>query len=181
MGKEEIEKRAKEVMKILGKDKNFSEDFKIELFGNRYVLLSTTYFPYECMKDMEELFGGVGDFVLYRGGKRVGKKLVKEYNEYVKDKLLSIYDVLSAVGWYFGWALGEYIKEGENFRMILYDSFEAESYLKNEGESDKPVCHFMRGVLTGIVEEAEGEKYEGKELKCMAQGYNYCEFLIEKV
>lgn len=181
MGKEEIEKRAKEVMKILGKDKNFSEDFKIELFGNRYVLLSTTYFPYECMKDMEELFGGVGDFVLYRGGKRVGKKLVKEYNEYVKDKSLSIYDVLSAVGWYFGWALGEYIKEGKNFRMILYDSFEAESYLKNEGKSDKPVCHFMRGVLTGIVEEAEGEKYEGKELKCMAQGYNYCEFLIEKV
>ncbi len=77
--------------------------------------------------------------------------------------------------------MGERIKEGENHRMILYDSFEAESYIKNEGKSDKPVCHFMRGVLAGIVEEAEESKYEGKELKCMAQGYNYCEFLIEKV
>ena len=56
------------------------------------------------------------------------KKLVNEYNEYVKDKFISIYDILSAVGW----TIGEYIKEGENYRMILYDSFEAESYLKNE-------------------------------------------------
>ena len=60
-------------MEILGKDKNFSDDFKIELFRNRYVLLSTTYFPYECMKNMEELFGRVDNFVFYRGGKRVEK------------------------------------------------------------------------------------------------------------
>ncbi len=181
MEKKDIEERAKKIMKMLGKDKNFSEDFKIELFEKRYVLLSTTYFPYECMKDVEELFGSVGDFVLYRGGKRVGKRLVRDYKKYVVDKSLSIYDVLSAVGWYFGWTLGEAIREGENFRMILYDSFEAESYLKNEGKGDKPVCHFMRGVLTGIVEESEGGKYEGEETKCMAQGYDHCEFIIKKM
>lgn len=181
MKEEEIESKAKKTLAKLGKDgRCCSENLKIEFYGKRYVLLSTRYFPYELKKDMEELFGGVGDFVLYRGGKRIGKRLVREYANSIKDKDLSMYDVLSAVGWYFGWATGEAFKDGENYRMVLYDSFEADSYIENEGKGDKPVCHFMRGVLTGIVEEAEGAKYEGEEVKCRAQGYEYCEFLIEK-
>ncbi len=181
MNKDEIEEKAKEVLKKLGKDGRCGSDsLKIEFFGKRYVLLSTQYFPYEFKKDMEELFGSVGDFVLYRGGKRIGKRLVKVYRENMKDDSLTMYDVLAAVGWYFGWAIGKSIKDGDNYRMILYDSFEADSYLKNEGVGEEPVCHFMRGVLTGIVEETEGASYEGKEVKCKAQGYEYCEFLIEK-
>ena len=180
MKKEEIERRAKETLKKLGKNgRCCSENLQIELYGNRYVLLSTRYFPYELKKDMEELFGGVGDFVLYRGGKRIGKRLVREYANSVNDDI-SMYDVLAAVGWYFGWAIGDSFKKGDNYRTILYDSFEADSYIENEGKGDKPVCHFMRGVLTGIVEEIEKSKYEGKEVKCKAQGYEYCEFLIER-
>ena len=41
-----------------------------------------------------------------------------------------------------------------------------------------PVCHFVRGVMTGAAEEAWGMKCESLELYCEGKGDNYCEVVI---
>ncbi len=179
--KEELQDKIKEIIKKLA-DRNPCGEGKINLLNRRYVLMSTDYFPYDLTRDLEEIFNAAGDTILYKGGKRIGRDLYEHYIHIARKHGIDIWDVIEAVGWYFGWGTGEVVERGENdgvYRIIVYDSFESESFLSREGKSESHVCHFMRGVLTGIVEGVEGKEYHGKEVKCKATGDEYCEFVIE--
>ncbi len=180
MDKKEIEKKARKIIDKITKEE-YCGDGKIYRVGRRYIFLSTDYFPYDFTRDLEELFGVAGDAILYKGGYKVGGDLVKYYRNIAEEKNLDIYDIMSSVGWYFGWCIGILIEKGEKYKVIVYDSFEAESYLKREGKTEKPVCHFLRGVLAGIISEVNGEKYKAVEKKCKAMGDEYCEFEVERV
>ena len=48
----------------------------------------------------------------------------------------------------------------------------------------RPVCHMVRGFLAGMVqymadEIGKKEKIVGKEIKCIAKGDEYCEYVAE--
>ena len=45
--------------------------------------------------------------------------------------------------------------------------------------SKTPVCHIISGTLARIKEEATGEKYHVKEIKCIAKGDKSCDFVIK--
>ena len=45
-------------------------------------------------------------------------------------------------------------------------------------ESDVPVCHIERGILTGFIECVTQKSCIGQEVKCQAMGDEYCEFVI---
>ncbi len=180
MEKDEIESRAREIMKKITEERPCGKESKIMRLGRRYVMISIDYFPYDIMKDLEELFGPVGDSILYRGGEKVGKRLVKDYTKIAPIDNLDIFDVMSAIGWYFGWGVGCIKEDNGKYVVRVYDSFEAESYIRNQGISNKPVCHFLRGVLVGVIEEITKDICKGTELKCKAKGDDYCEFLIER-
>ncbi len=179
--REEIAKRIEEIVRKLA-NRNPCGEGKIKLMNRRYVLMSTDYFPYDLLKDLEEIFNAAGDTLLYQGGIKVGRDLYNHYINVAREHGIDLWDVISAVGWYFGWGTGEVVERGERdgvYRMVVYDSFEAESFLAREGRGDKSVCHFMRGVLTGLVEGVEGRDYVGHETRCRAKGDEYCEFVIE--
>lgn len=176
----EIEEKARDLMKKIT-SKNPCGSGEIDLMGRRYVLLSTEYFPYELTKDLEEIFGTAGDAVLYKGGERVGRDLYGHYIHLAREYGIDIWDIISAVGWYFGWGLGEVIERGHNngkYVIRVYNSFESESFIDREKKVKKPVCHFMKGVLNGIVESIEVVKYKAEETKCRAKGDEYCEFVF---
>ena len=180
----DVETKIKEVLSKITSKENPCGEGTIKLLDRRYVLLSTDYFTYDLIKDLEELFNAAGDAVLYKGGEKIGRDLYKHYGPIAKEKKIDILDLIAAVGWYFGWATGETVERGERngiYRMILYNSFEAESFVEREGKSNKPVCHFLKGVLKGLVEELTGSKYTATEAKCRAKGDEYCEFIYKPV
>ncbi len=177
-----VETQIKEVLRKITDKENPCGGGRIMLMGRRYVLLSTEYFTYDLTKDLEELFNAAGDAVLYKGGEKIGRDLYEYYAPIAEEKGIDVFDIISAVGWYYGWATGEVVEKGENsgkYRMILYNSFEAESFLQREGKTDHAVCHFLKGVLKGIVEAHTGHRYTSSETKCTAKGDPYCEFVYK--
>ncbi len=178
--RESIEKKAIEIMEKLA-DTNPCGSGEITLLNRRYVLLSTDYFPFEITKDLEEIFGAAGDAVLYKGGEKVGRDLYMHYIDVAREYGIDIWDIISAVGWYFGWGIGDVIERGHDggkYVIRVYSSFEADSFIKRGAKVSKPVCHFMRGVLNGIVESVEVKKYNAEETKCRAKGDEFCEFVF---
>ncbi len=181
LNKNEVVNKIKRTLELF-QAKNPCGGGKITLIDRRYVMLSTDYFPFDITRDLEELFNAAGDTLLYKGGERIGKDLYAHYLPMARTYGVDIWDIISAVGWFFGWGTGTVIESGENdgrYRVRVYDSFEADSFLKRAGNTEKPVCHFMRGVLNGIVESIEGRKYSSKEDKCLAKGDGFCEFVFE--
>ncbi|NPA75026.1 MAG: hydrocarbon binding protein (contains V4R domain) [Euryarchaeota archaeon] len=177
-----VEQKIKTILNKIVDEENPCGSGRIILMNRRYVLLSTDYFTYDLTKDLEELFNAAGDAVLYKGGEKIGRDLYKYYAPIAKEKGVDVFDLIAAVGWYYGWATGEIVEKGENngvYRMILYHSFEADSFIAREGRTNKSVCHFLKGVLKGIVEEHTGWKYTASEPKCRAKGDELCEFVYK--
>jgi len=48
-----------------------------------------------------------------------------------------------------------------------------------ETKSNKPICHFVSGFISGVAEAVSNEVTEGSETKCLARGDPFCEFRIE--
>lgn len=46
----------------------------------------------------------------------------------------------------------------------------AREYLKTRGRSKVPACHYLRGVMEGVLEAVYGRPYESREVACIATG-----------
>ena len=58
----------------------------------------------------------------------------------------------------------------------LYGNFECTPF---KGKRDRPMSHLIRGGLAGVFREAYGREFMVREVKCIAKGDEYCEFVIE--
>ncbi|MBN1170516.1 4-vinyl reductase [Candidatus Micrarchaeota archaeon] len=63
----------------------------------------------------------------------------------------------------------EVLNKGEKIILSSNSPFSAE-YLKTRGKSNGPVCHYLRGVMCGVMEAYYGGKYRARELSCAATG-----------
>ena len=68
----------------------------------------------------------------------------------------------------------------ENLRFVirLHRNFECAPF---KGKRDRPTSHLIRGALAGVFKEAYGREFKVREVKCIAKGDEYCEFVIEPV
>ena len=57
------------------------------------------------------------------------------------------------------------------FVIRLHGNFECTPFI---GTRDRPVSHLIRGALAG-------REFRVREVKCIAKGDEYCEFIIEPV
>lgn len=58
----------------------------------------------------------------------------------------------------------------------------AREYVKTRGKCKVPVCHYLRGVMEGVLEAVYGRQYKTRELACIATGLSQeCifEFIIK--
>ncbi|MFH2101398.1 MAG: V4R domain-containing protein [Candidatus Micrarchaeota archaeon] len=46
----------------------------------------------------------------------------------------------------------------------------AEEYLKTRGKSKAPICHYLRGIMNGVIQGAGQKGYRSRELECRATG-----------
>ncbi len=176
MNKEELFENYKELLKnVLGEEpKIHFENGKLKIFkdANRNFVL----FGSEFLSDLEEFAAPL----LRISGKEYIDEIFKFYQDKIKDKEKTIKIIIATSSVMTGWGVAEEISRTENSaKMRVYDSFEANAYIKRNKKTDKPVCSFIGGVLQGLYENYFGKKVKVKETQCAATGAPYCEFEIK--
>jgi hypothetical protein len=56
----------------------------------------------------------------------------------------------------------------------------ARAWREKNRKSKKPVCHVVRGVLAGMFSYYFNNDVDCEEQECLAQGYDFCTFLVKK-
>ena len=103
--------------------------------------------------------------------------IINDYNarNTEEDRLKLFVNVLSASG--FGFA--DISKGKEGTFVHLNGCALAKVYLRRYGQSDKPVCHIIRGFLRQTFDVTYGSSGKVEELECIAQGKADCFFLYK--
>ena len=176
---EEMGKKALEAFKSLTDEPAFANESGIvERAGENFVVLGLGYYPYQFMKALSDIAGEeIAADCMYRFGCGYGKGMYSTRLNQGKEKIDAL--VLAWAGsTYFGWGTVEIVKVTPEKNIVrVYNSFEARSHIaNNEQKASKPVCHYFRGVVAGVMAILGGEEVETKETKCLAMGDEYCEF-----
>ncbi len=173
----------------------------IPLFGVYLSIFSTQYynklsFEFELlMKDdrileAEELLVNAAQECGYATFQ--GIRMSKEWEDIVIPMIESREDEIEgfiAVAIAFGWGQLEKIELIPQERLVIRakDSYEARGYLDRFGYSNSGKCYMLRGVSAAFMDLLYGQDYPegcftfiGKEVKCLAKGDIYCEFVVEK-
>lgn len=91
------------------------------------------------------------------------------------------WEVLKMAGW-GDTRLTEFIGSGEKAIARTKNSPTAEAYLAKYGKSDRPVCHYLRGLLAGVAESVSGYDYSVVEKTCRATGMTpECVFELKRM
>ncbi len=64
----------------------------------------------------------------------------------------------------------EITKDKSRIILSSANSPVALEYVKTRGKSKIPVCHYLRGVMEGVLEAVYGRPYQSKEMACIATG-----------
>ena len=148
--------------------------------GVRVVIMRAGTFV-DLQKQIEAILGVDASALFYEAGIRAGREstrvLLEEWEERGMDFLKRWGRFYQSAG--VGWFKLEDINidfEKENGYLRVKQSFIAEEYSK----SNQPVCHFLCGFFSGVLQEVLGEKVTCEEVKCTAKGDQYCEFKFRK-
>jgi predicted hydrocarbon binding protein len=96
---------------------------------------------------------------LLTNSKKAFEFLALQYNKIGKGEVRIEYDQLKSIG-----------------RVILKYSPIASEYVEHGG-SKEPQCYYFAGVYAGSMSIFH-PGVEAKEIKCLSQGYPYCEFIV---
>ncbi|MFZ2410577.1 MAG: 4-vinyl reductase [Candidatus Methanoperedens sp.] len=130
-------------------------------------------------KDAEKILGHDGASVLlYEAGKKAGLRWINRFRKEwdLKDEKFidSIQNFYAELGW------GKFSVEEDNGKELVVrvgNSFTARGY----GNSETPVCHFLRGYNAGLAEVLKGKGIDAEEVKCAAKGDDCCEFVMKRM
>ncbi|MEM2940788.1 MAG: 4-vinyl reductase [Thermoproteota archaeon] len=163
---------------------NFDADvyhFPITIGGSRAVIFSPPILE-GLVKGFRESFGTtIVQTILWNQGKEIGKTIVEMYKkDFGLSKARDVLEMLRARALMFGWARMEIVTFNEVKRRAVirvFDNWEC-SIFKG---SNEPQSHFIRGILAGFFNAIFGEGFYAAEVKCIAKGDSYCEFILEKL
>ena len=130
---------------------------------------------------LDETFGSGGHAILFDMGEAAGRESAKKLRESYGLKGCNLIETFLALhvaaGW-FGYEVVECNEEELRFVIRLHGNFECAPF---KGKRDRPMSHLIRGGLAGVFKEAYGREFRVREVRCIAKGDEYCEFVIERV
>jgi len=134
---------------------------------------------YEAMfSGIRKEFGSAGEVFLYYMGLETGSRLFEDYKKISGSvKPRTLIDIACAFAFNMGWGvfkLQELNLKKKTVKMHVYDNFEC---ISGKG-AGKPYSHFLRGVAAGLFLHCFKTAGSVEEIKCIAQGDPFCEFLI---
>ncbi len=107
------------------------------------------------------------------GGFEGGRRSAAKFAETLRGR--KVVEAMGSMGTDLGWG---------RFHVVAFDEsrFEVEiegsAFAEMWGKSEKPVCHFLRGVLSGVGTVVYGTG-RAKETQCLAAGAATCRFVCE--
>jgi len=149
--------------------------FPLKALGYRIIMWNAQNFG-SYVKRLIEVLGDVAFPILYNLGRAEAEYMWKRMSSEGGSKE-DVLKILQETYRASGWGIIEFgeinYKEGRT-NVKIRQHVVPESL----GKSNRPVCHDIRGYLTGIFSEYFGRKISATEVKCMATGDEYCEFEI---
>ncbi|MDD5064084.1 MAG: ATP-binding protein [Phycisphaerae bacterium] len=182
------------VRRYFGEKKEDPSKGKIEIFGQRYILVRAASMSVDFFDTIKDMFKDLGDekaseitrSLLFDVAHAIGKMDAKNFHQKmgVQDPI----EKLSAGPIHFahtGWAFVDISAESrptpdENYYLI-YDhpfSFEADAWEKNGKKSTFCVCAMNAGYSSGWCEESFGIPLVASEIMCKAKGDSTCRFIM---
>ena len=175
----EIYSEVQKFFKKLGKEEGISNnEGRIIRLDRRWVMFDTSYLPFGALKELDELLGPVSHTILYRTGERCGRAIYDTYANlgFDRDTCLKF---IAAAAWYFGWGLIDFEIKEDHGKARVYNSFEAESNIINNGINSENSCNLIKGAIAGVWSRYIKESWSITETKCKARGDEYCEFVVK--
>ncbi|MBM4339965.1 MAG: hypothetical protein FJ110_10500 [Deltaproteobacteria bacterium] len=126
-------------------------------------------------KETEKELGDKAGHILFLSGFQGGSLSSKKYREVFHLSDEDILQFMIEMGPQIGWGrfeLERFDPKSQSLSVKVYHSPFAEAY----GVSIKPVCHFICGVLSGMVSVIFGKESELNETLCFAKGDSFCKF-----
>ena len=129
------------------------------------------------VQKLAEAIGGTDGMavIFYEAGKKVGINRTTSWKEEWGLEgsafIRAMEEFLAELGW------GEISVDIETLIIKVENSFIA----KNYGESDVPICHFLRGYCAGMGEVLTNRAMDAEETKCAACGDDFCEFVLKQI
>lgn len=156
----------------------YFDDEKCGLFfqGIRYLLIRPEVLV-TFQKEIENALDEKASMILFNSGFQGGVLSSKRYQEVYKFSNEEIIRFMLEMGGQIGWGRFELVRfDPVNFRLSLkvYYSPFAEAY----GKSERPVCHFIRGVMAGLAFTIFNKEIYAEETDCLAKGDSFCRFEI---
>jgi son of sevenless-like protein len=163
------------------------EKGELSISGERYVLARAETFSVQFKQILEQEYGRLAaEKIAYNLGRAAGTKDAEFFMNKLKlergPQALSAGPVHFA---YVGWAFVDIFPESapttdENY-FLVYDhpySFEASSFMKENLDVNRPVCHMNAGYSSGWCQIAFGVDLVAKEISCRAKGDEKCIFVM---
>lgn len=150
----------------------------IELLEARTIINEATH-QSQLIKSMIEKYGyeKAGE-MLYSQGKKISKSLIEELMRNFKPKNLSEatkkYARFNTLRGY-----GKFTGELDEKNNALHVKHFNSTFCSRNINLKKPTGFFISGVITGLCEAFTGTKYITKEVKCVAKGDEYCEYITK--
>jgi len=107
----------------------------------------------------------------FQGGSLSGKRYREVFHLSDHEILQFMIDMGTQIGW-GRFQLERFDPRNEVLEVSVHHSPFAEAY----GVSKTPVCHFIRGVLSGLASVIMNQEREVDETLCLAKGDPYCLF-----
>jgi len=133
----------------------------------------------EFMKDffrsIRRRWGDVGAVFLYHTGLGVGRRAADEYMQLLGERDLKKLLEFNGELWIsLGWVKDYRVEVGEDVVVRFWDLFECQGLV---GIARATSGYFTRGVLAGYINKISGKNVVVREVKCIAKGDPYCEFV----
>ncbi|HEY1038594.1 MAG TPA: histidine kinase dimerization/phosphoacceptor domain -containing protein [Bacteroidia bacterium] len=167
---------------------------KIEVNGQRYVLMRAESLANDFLKNIMKLYSDrprneaarIGRNLLFDMAHLIGIEDAKNFH--ARMKLKDPISKLSAGPIHFaytGWAFVDILPESNpspdvNFYLKYHHpfSFEADSWIRSKEKTTFPVCSMNAGYSSGWCEQSFGIELTSVEISCRAKGDKSCTFIM---
>ncbi|RLG75354.1 MAG: hypothetical protein DRO23_04285 [Thermoprotei archaeon] len=132
----------------------------------------------KAVSDLREKWGIAASVFLYHVGYHIGETLgnmFKEKSFGYEEILKASLEYLKYLNLFKDYSIKFFSLINNAASIKIYDSFECENV-----KSDKPVSHFLRGILGGILFTIFRKEITVYETKCIAKGDKFCEYTIKQ-
>lgn len=152
--------------------------FPPKMLGERAIIVRKP--AYEAMlKGLRERFGSAYEAILYNIGLGLGRAYFESHVKLIGRDLERLVKVAEALFKTAGFGVLKIIEINEmekSAEIRIYESFECSLFTG----SDRPMGHFVRGMLTGWLEGLFGTKLTSVEAACISMNDRYCDFIFKE-